>query len=349
MASTNTDQDIDGADTRVSSVSGLAPLLQVRGAGSGRQGKSCKHLKRFRIGKLNVNTLRGRVCEVVQTLPCRNIDVCCVQESRYRGKGTRTIKGKNTKFKLYWSGNDRDTNGVGVLVAEEWIDKVFDVQWFSDRIIMVKLIVGQKVVTILSVYAPQNGLSDAQKDMFYAELASVTAKVPASEILFPCGDWNGHVGNAGSCFREVHGGFGFGKPEPDAEGERILEFAISHNLMLGNTCFRKRDSHLITYRSGPATTQIDFILFRKSVRRYIKDVKVIPGEEVALQHQLLVCDFLIHLSRKTKQKFVPRLRTWKLKDPLVSESFKEEFSRCIEGHNGSASTEEIWNELKRSL
>ena len=38
--------------------------------------------------------------------------------------------------------------------VEEWIEKVFEVQRVSDRIILVMLIVGQRVVTFLSVYAP---------------------------------------------------------------------------------------------------------------------------------------------------------------------------------------------------
>ena len=102
------------------------------------------------------NTLRGRVCEVVETLSRRKVDVCCIQETRYRGGSCRTIKGKDTRYKLYWSGNDKGTAGVGVFVTEEWIEKVFEVQRVSDRIILVKLIVGQRVVTFLSVYAPQS-------------------------------------------------------------------------------------------------------------------------------------------------------------------------------------------------
>ena len=71
--------------------------------------------------------------------------VCCIQETRYRGGNCRIIKGKDTK--LYWSGNDEGTAGVGVFVAEEWTEKVFEVQRVSDRIIFVKLVVGQRVVT----------------------------------------------------------------------------------------------------------------------------------------------------------------------------------------------------------
>ena len=67
----------------------------------------------------------------------------------------------------------------------------------------------------------------------------------------------------------------------------------SYDLFLSNTCFKKRDSHLITNRSGNTATQIDFMLFQKSLGKLVMDVKVIPGEEVALQHHLLVCNMMI--------------------------------------------------------
>ena len=137
------------------------------------------------------------------------------------------------------------------------------------------------------------------------QLRAVTTMIPASEFLIPCGDWNGHVGSTGSGYKEVHGGYGYGKPDPDSEGERILEYALAYDLFLGNTCFKKRDSHLITYRSGNTATQIDFMLFRKSLRKLASDVKAIPGEEVALQHQLLVCDMMIDMPPQIKRKFTP--------------------------------------------
>ena len=64
-----------------------------------------------------------------------------------------------------------------------------------------KLIVSQCVVTFLSVYAPQSGLSDEVKDLFFDQLHAVTARIPRSEFLIPWGDWNGHVGCAGSGYR----------------------------------------------------------------------------------------------------------------------------------------------------
>jgi hypothetical protein len=235
-----------------------------------------------------------------------------------------------------------------VFVAEEWVDKVFEVQRVSDRIIMLKLIVGQRVITILSVYAPQCGLSDAIKDQFYDQLHAMAIKIPATDFLIPCGDWNGHVGSSSTSFRVVHGGHGYGKPEPNVEGERILEFALANDLILGNTCFKKPDKHLITYRSGDAATQIDFILFRKSMRNLVLDVKVIPGEEIALQHQLLVCDINLQVPPRRKHQTAPRLKLWKLKNASTSASFHEAFNMHVSAsaYDPDATSDVIWSTLK---
>ena len=58
--------------------------------------------------------------------------------------------------------------------------------------------------------------------------------MPGSEFLILCGDWNGHVGCAGTGYREVHGGMGYGRPEPNVEGERTLEYVLTFHLLLGN-------------------------------------------------------------------------------------------------------------------
>ena len=61
------------------------------------------------------------------------------------------ITGKDSLYKFFWSGNDAGTGGVGFLLSEKWIDKVFDVKRYSDRVMPIKVITGESVVTFLSV------------------------------------------------------------------------------------------------------------------------------------------------------------------------------------------------------
>jgi hypothetical protein len=113
--------------------------------------------------------------------------------------------------------------------------------------------------------------------------------VSISEKLFIGGDLNGHVGSTKVDFDGVHEGFGYGSR--NQEGEGILNFALAHDLIVMNTLFRKRVSHLITFSSGQHCSQIDFILTRIEDRRACLDCKVIPGECAVPQHKLVVADF----------------------------------------------------------
>ena len=99
------------------------------------------------------------------------------------------------------------------------------------------------------------------------------------------GDLNGHVRTSRYGFDNVHGGFSF--RERNEPGNLILDFALSYDLILANTWFRKRESDLITFRSGSSASQIDFFLTRK-VNRGCMDCKVVPGESVVTQHRFLI-------------------------------------------------------------
>ena len=130
-------------------------------------------------------------------------------------------------------------------------------------------------MTVLSVYAPLAGLDDNVKDCFYENLQWTLTKISTSEILFVCGDFNGHIAKNADGYEGVHGGRGFGRC--NLEGERILEFAVAHNLVISNSLFKKRESHLVTYRSDENQRQIDYILVKRQNIKLVHDVKVIPN------------------------------------------------------------------------
>ncbi|WKX94956.1 hypothetical protein Q1695_011868 [Nippostrongylus brasiliensis] len=83
------------------------------------------------------------------------------------------------------------------------------------------------------------------------------------------------------------GGFGYGARNED--GERILEYACSHDLVITNTTFRKRPSHLISFYSENARSQIDYVLVRRRDAKFVSDAKVVLYETVATQHRPLIC------------------------------------------------------------
>ena len=132
----------------------------------------------IRIATWNVGTMRGRSGEVVETIARKNIDLCCVQEVRWRGASTRFIKGKDSRYKFFWIGNAKGTGGVGILLAEKWVENVHDIKRISDRIMLIKLLIGNTVLNVLSVYAPHSSLDDSIKD-------SAVSGFSADEIVLP--------------------------------------------------------------------------------------------------------------------------------------------------------------------
>ena len=78
---------------------------------------------------------------------------------------------------------------------------------------------------------------------------------------------------------------------------------------------------------------------------------MIPGEEVALQNQLLVCDTITDMAPQIKCKFTPRSKVWKLRNPQTCSRFQEVFKAHVPAVETEAATttEEIWAKLKTDL
>jgi hypothetical protein len=79
-------------------------------------------------------------------------------------------------------------------------------------------------------------------------LDALVSSVPIFEKLFIGGDLNRHIGSTRVGFEGVHGGFRYGSR--NQEGEGILNFALAYDLIVENTLFRKRVSHLVTFSNG---------------------------------------------------------------------------------------------------
>ena len=189
---------------------------------------------RLKVGSWNVWSLKGRADDAVETLQRREVDVCCVQV-RFSRKGATMIEGKEGFYKLLWNKMKEKKStygGVGILVADKWKEKIVEVVRVTDRIIYLKLMVDAELVTFVSIYAPQSGLSSKCKEEFYEDLQCVFSKFNPDEKVYACGDWNGHVGSKADGYEHegVHGGEGFGKR--NTEGERVLNFAVAFKMVV---------------------------------------------------------------------------------------------------------------------
>ncbi|KAH1221829.1 Craniofacial development protein 2 [Glycine soja] len=306
--------------------------------------KKLVHDRRIRFGTWNIGTLTGKSMEIVDVMVRRKINFMCLQETKWTGEKAKELD--KSGFKLWYTGKIRSRNGVGIIVDKEWKKDVVDVRRVGDRIIVLKLVVGQDTFNVISGYAPQVGLAEHFKVKFWEDLEGVLQDIPQGEKVFLGGDLNGHVGSVARGFEGVHGGFGLG--EMNGEGKSILEFSEALDLSIANTWFKKREEYLITYKSGGTCSQIDFFLIRKSDRKYCLNCKVIPGESLTTQHRVLVMDVRIRDRAKRRSPLVaPRIKWWHLKGEKQGIFQQKIWEGWCGQSQGSAN--DMWNKMSQEI
>ncbi|XP_071700664.1 uncharacterized protein [Rutidosis leptorrhynchoides] len=294
-----------------------------------RGGSRVATLGKIRVGSWNIGTLTGKRIELVDTFIKSNVDIGCVQETRWKGEGVVDIK----DYRLWYSGSRIARNGVCIFLGNLHKDNVVDVGRFSDRIMSVSLIIKEETFTVISAYAPHAGLSDAEKKSFWELLDEVVRGCPADHRLIIGGDLNGHIGVEAEGYEGAHGGFGFGPR--NEEGRSTLEFAIAHELVVANSFFKKRDAQLATFYSGGRCTQIDFLLLRKGELRTCMDCKVLPAYTCSSQHRLLIMDLDTRGRVRRRAKVVQHRILWKNLHGAKAETFRTTVADrlSVEGDN----------------
>jgi hypothetical protein len=96
--------------------------------------------------------------------------------------------------------------------------------------------------------------------------------------------------------------------ELELRREGILNFVLAYDLIVANTLFRKRVSHLVIFSSGQHCSEINFILVSREDRHACLDCKVVPEACVMPQHKHVLADFWFRF-RFQWSKHIKALRT----------------------------------------
>ena len=102
--------------------------------------------------------------------------------------------------------NDTAKGGEGTLV-KELCESVVEIQRRSDRMMTMCLVFGEDMIWVISIYAPQSGKPDLQKDKFYDKWDIKSTK----KLTFGIGDFNSDVGKKVDGFEGVQGENGIGE------------------------------------------------------------------------------------------------------------------------------------------
>ena len=98
--------------------------------------------------------MTGRAGELVETLADREVDVAYIQDTRWRGSGCRFFGAKSKRYKLFWMGGKERSDGVGMFVAEKWVDSVVSAEKHSERVLILKMVLENiGLLNVLTVHA----------------------------------------------------------------------------------------------------------------------------------------------------------------------------------------------------
>ena len=95
-----------------------------------------KGMEKWRFATWNVESITGRGRKLVKEMGRRNIDVMCVQETKWRGNAAREL---DEGYKIIYSRDSNKRNGVGIILSRIWKDNVVDVKRVSDRLMGIKV------------------------------------------------------------------------------------------------------------------------------------------------------------------------------------------------------------------
>ena len=194
------------------------------------------------IGSLNVGTMEGKALEVVEMMQRRRLEVLCVQETKWKGDRARQMAGG---YKMMHAGGDGRSNGVGGIVSEEISRKVVRVERWNRKAIAVLMIVQKQLMCVISVYGPQTGRTEAEKQDFRDEVEKMMGLVEVGTMLCVVGDFNAHVGLVETGDEESIGRYGWGTR--NREGQDLAEMVMRNGMVVAGSFFKKRDSHKVTY------------------------------------------------------------------------------------------------------
>ena len=265
----------------------------------------------------------------------QNLAFCRLQEVRWRESGAKLVTlDTGEKFEFHWSGYKKKREaGVGILIRVHPDIEINTPNVATPRLIAIDIKVHGFNLRVVNCYAPtQVNSTDAQKQLFYAELNKAVAKTEKHQKLLVLGDFN-----ATTALSERHSFFDGIKISTDNKsndnGQRLKSFCRTHKLCMSSTFFKHRKVHRYTWYSNDGKTRkvIDYVLAEKFVQQYMTDCRVYRGVTIDSDHRLLQATLCTPATRKTRRRFrkypVPPKRDIK---SLLNPSTREKYSMTID-------------------
>ena len=208
-------------------------------------------------------------------------------------------------------------------------------------------------ISLIQVYAPQQGRLVAERDAFLSEVQEVMDDAKYQNNIILCGDWNGHVGCERRNYELNLGIHSIGGR--NEAGEKILEFAAINNLCIMNTFYQHRESHKWTWyrynRQQQSYTQHSMInLFLTNNKTLFCDVNAIPSVSMDGDHRIVVAKIKIRKPKIRKCAPMKKYKLNKMDSDETRTTLKNVISEKLQQENEvEQGVEDMWGDFKRKM
>lgn len=153
--------------------------------------------------------ITGRGREVVDILERWSVEICFIQETRWRGNKAKPL---GEGYNLIYSRSDaRGRNGLGVTLNKRWQESVIEVIRVNHKIMKVNMVDNGMTISAISTNAPLTGSQAEEKEDFCRQIDRLTRTVPENKGNLLRGNLNGQIGEDNKNIQRVHGGWGTGE------------------------------------------------------------------------------------------------------------------------------------------
>ena len=275
-----------------------------------------KYATHVNIFSYNVRTLStdeefNHLLEEIEKIEWDIIGLC---ETYRKGKGLSSIEKGHYLYEVGKTEDYPNAKGVAILVNVKIKDCISNTKIYSDRVIKMDLnLQGQDTVTIIMTYAPTSSSSEDEIESHY-EVIEKAYTDSKSRYKILLGDFNAKIGikEKEETYQSI-GPYGIGIRND--RGERLIEFAEEHKLVIANTLFKKAPNRYWTWESPGAIAKnmIDFALSNK--REIVTDCGVITMADKGSDHRM------IRIKIKINKKLA-RVKSMKRPKPINIDAHK---------------------------
>ncbi|KAK2187090.1 hypothetical protein NP493_179g01048 [Ridgeia piscesae] len=207
------------------------------------------------IGTWNVRTMNeaSKLAQVIREMKRYRLDILGVSECRWTGSGRQVSHDGSTI--LYSGHEDTHIRGVALVISKQKANTLLEWEPISDRIMKARFNSKHCKLTIILCYAPTNASDKEDKEDWYEQLQQAVAKVSQYDMLLIIGDMNAKVGSDNSNCERAMGKHGCGVMNDN--GERLVDYCLNNNYVIGGTIFAHRDIHKLTWKSPDEETDHD--------------------------------------------------------------------------------------------